>query len=230
MQLTARLYEIAKRVPKDTIVVDVGTDHGYIPIYLSLNNLCKKCIASDVNQGPLDSAKRHSDKYNIHTLELRKGSGLQTIKAEDAVEVVIIAGMGGLLIIDILRNDLDIVKGVKKLILQPQTNVPEVRRFLHTIGYRIEEEVFLTEEGKYYTIICAVHGEEKYLTDCEYEYGKYLLEHTTDLFKGWMNRKENVFEKIYTQIQLADATTQEVRKAALDEEYKIYQEALACMK
>ncbi|MGL5677452.1 MAG: class I SAM-dependent methyltransferase, partial [Cellulosilyticaceae bacterium] len=98
MQLTKRLYEIVSLVPKGSTMVDVGTDHGYIPIYLTRNAICEKCIASDVNKGPLESAKRHMDQNGLQNIDLRLGSGLSTVDPEEGVEVAIIAGMGGLLI------------------------------------------------------------------------------------------------------------------------------------
>ena len=229
MQLTKRLQAIADRVPKDSRVVDVGTDHGYIPIYLMRQGLCKKCIASDINQGPLDSAKKHSLRYQVNGLDLRKGSGLQTITKEDKIEIIIIAGMGGTLVIDILKKDIEIVKGAKKLILQPQTNVPEVRKFLHSINFKIIEETFLEEEGKYYTVISAVHGQEVYDKETDYTYGAFLLKHPNPTFEGWMLRKEAVFAKIKEQLAFADETQRAVREAALNVEYTDYKEAVACI-
>ncbi len=229
MQLTKRLQAIADRVPKDTCVVDVGTDHGYIPIYLTRHGLCKKCIASDINQGPLDSAKKHSLKYQMNDLDLRKGSGLQTVSPKDAVEVIIIAGMGGTLVIDILKKDCEIVKGAKKLILQPQTNVMDVRKFLHEINFKISEETFLEEDGKYYTIISAEPGEESYPYVWQYVYGDYLLRHPNNTFSAWMTQKAQIFDKIKKQLESADENQRQVRVRQLDEEYAQYKEAMQCL-
>lgn len=229
MQLTKRLFEIAELVPADTTVVDVGTDHGYIPIYLTIYGKCKQCIASDINQGPLESAKRHMLKHGIHNLELRKGSGLSTVKVDEGIDVAIIAGMGGLLIIDILKNDLDVVKGLKKLILQPQSNLPEVRKFVHEVGFKIEEEKFLMDEGKYYTILSLVPGLEKYKEAYEYEYGKYLLNHPNAIYRQWLEHKKNVFDKIKHSLKDADEETRLQRETLLAKEIALYEEAMACI-
>ncbi|MEG0318798.1 MAG: class I SAM-dependent methyltransferase [Niameybacter sp.] len=163
MQLSKRLGAIASLVPEGAKLVDVGTDHGYIPIYLTKNHKASYCIASDINKGPLESAKRNRDKYQLSGIELRQGSGLQTIKLEDRMDTVVIAGMGGYLVHDILELDLVLVKTMRTLILQPQNNIPEIRRYVHSIGFKIAREVFLEEEGKYYTIIVAVPGVESYV-------------------------------------------------------------------
>ena len=229
MQLTKRLLEIASLVPNDARVVDVGTDHGYIPIYLTTNKLCKSCIASDINAGPLESAKRHMDKHGITQVELRQGSGLSTITTADQLDVAIVAGMGGMLIIDILRNDLTIVKGLKQLILQPQSNIPEVRKFIHEIGFAIKAESFLQDEGKYYTILVAVPGVKHYQHAYEYAYGKYLLAHPNATYRKWLAHKGEVFQKIRTSLSEADEVTRQAREISLQSERALYEEAMACI-
>ncbi|MGL5677307.1 MAG: tRNA (adenine(22)-N(1))-methyltransferase, partial [Cellulosilyticaceae bacterium] len=177
----------------------------------------------------LESAKRHMDQNGLQNIDLRLGSGLSTVDPEEGVEVAIIAGMGGLLIIDILRNDLAVVKGLKKLILQPQSNLLEVRKFVHEIGFKIEEERFLLDEGKYYTILSLVPGSECYDNAYEYEYGKYLINHPNPTYLQWLDHKKAVFEKIKVSIQAADEDTRIKREAALMEEIKVYEEAMACI-
>ena len=143
MQLSKRLGAIANLVPNNMRIADIGTDHGYIPIYLRLQNQVSYCIASDINKGPLESAKRNMAKYQVTGIETRQGGGLSTLCKEDQIDVVIIAGMGGYLIHDILENDLELVKGMKKIILQPQNNLTEIRKYIHEIGFKIEQETFL---------------------------------------------------------------------------------------
>lgn len=229
MQLTKRLFEIATCVPQHATVIDVGTDHGYIPIHLTQHQPGVTCIASDINQGPLDSAKRHMDKYGITGIELRRGSGLSTARITDALDTAIIAGMGGLLIIAILKNDLAVVKGLKRLIIQPQNNLPEVRKYLHTIGFAIQAEKFLEDEGKYYTILVAEPGEEQYTRPYEYEYGKYLLMHPNPTFEAWFAHKAVIFEKIEQQLMHADEAVRTSRLETLQHEINDYKEAMQCL-
>lgn len=229
MQLSKRLQAIANLVPDNSRVADIGTDHGYIPIYLRLNNKASYCIASDINKGPIESAERNRAKYQVSEVETRQGGGLQTLCKEDNLDIVIIAGMGGYLIHDILENDLELVKGMKKIILQPQNNITEIRRYLHHIGFKIEQETFLEEDGKYYTIIVAVPGTEKYEKECEYVYGKYLLKHMTDLYKSWLIYKGEGYKKIMDKLEGSDTEQIKERIAELEKEYALYKEALACI-
>lgn len=229
MQLSTRLYTMAKFVPKGSKVVDVGTDHGYIPIYLTQNHIAMSCIASDINKGPLENAAKHMTKYHINNIELRQGNGLQKITLEDKVDTIIIGGMGGYLIIDILRNAEQIVKGVGHLILQPQNNIAEVRKCVHAMGYKIKDEEFITDEGKYYTVIYAVPGNEIYNHEYEYVYGKITLDKQNATFQQWMAHKAGTFKQIYENLAQNDSESSQARKVELDKEYQIYEEALGCI-
>lgn len=229
MQLSKRLQSIADLVPANSKVADIGTDHGYIPIYLMRTQRANYCIASDINKGPLESAKRNMAKYQVKNIETRQGSGLQTITKDDQLDAFIIAGMGGYLIHDILKKDLDLVKGMKRIILQPQNNIPELRRYIHQIGFKIEQEVFLEEEGKYYNIIVAIPGQEKYEEAYEYVYGKYLLEHLTPLYKSWLIYKGEGYKKLIDKLEQSEAEQIKERIAELEKEYALYKEAVKCM-
>lgn len=229
MQLTKRLYEIATLVPADSRVVDVGTDHGYIPIYLTYHQKASYCIASDINKGPLESAAKNIQKYLLEGICLRQGSGLSTVTEEDGMNVAIIAGMGGPLIIDILKNNLTIVKGVEQLILQPQSNIPDVRRYVHSIGFKIRSEKALVDEGKFYIILDCVKGEETYTEMYHYEYGKYLLEHPNQDFIQWLDYKKDVFQRIMNQLENAETDEQHKRYTEVEADYKLLKEALTCI-
>lgn len=229
MQLSKRLGSIASLVPEGARLVDVGTDHGYIPIYLTLNKKVSYAIASDINKGPLESAKRNMDKYGLTTIETRQGSGLQTIKIEDGMDTVVIAGMGGYLVHDILQLDLELVKTMKTLILQPQNNIPEIRRYLHRIGFRIKQEKFLEEEGKYYNIIVAVPGREEYNTTVDYEYGKYLLEEGSSLYREWLQHKSKGYTEIIEKLKSVEGDQAIERIAALTAVNTLIGEALKCI-
>lgn len=228
MELSTRLGTIAQFVPQGSRTVDVGTDHGYIPIYLRENNCCDFCIASDINKGPLEKAKAHIAKYGTTNIDVRQASGLCGVKPGE-VDTIIIAGMGGNLIIDILRNSPEVVKGAHNLILQPQTEQGKVRKCIHTMGFKINEEAFLEEDGKYYTILACSLGKEKYEHEYEYKYGKYLIEHKPVLFTEWMKKKQETFDKIYKQLREATGEHIIQRKEELDAEYAIYKEGMKCL-
>ena len=158
MQLSIRLSAIAGFVPQGSRVIDVGTDHAYIPIYLTEAGIAKSCLATDINKGPLEKARKNLVAHKISNVSLKQTNGLEGIE-QDAGDVVMISGMGGYLIIDILQRSKALVQKMKKLILQPQQDIDEVRKYLHAMGFKIEDEAFVQDEEKYYTIIVAVPGQ-----------------------------------------------------------------------
>ena len=128
MELSKRLNLIANYIDKCDTLVDVGTDHGYIPIYSVLKDICKKSIATDINKDPLDKAKLNSIFEGVdESVEVRLGGGLEPITKGEA-QGLVIAGMGGNLIRDILEADKEKAKGFDFIILQPAQN-PEVLNF-----------------------------------------------------------------------------------------------------
>lgn len=180
MELSKRLGTVAAAVSPGCRVADVGTDHGYVPIYLVKEKRCKKAYAMDVNQGPLDRAKAHIRMEGLSgVIETRLGNGLAALEPEEA-DSVVIAGMGGDLICRILTEGSRFLEAGKELVLQPQSEWFKVRHFLHDRGYRIEKEWFLEEEGKYYVVMKALPAPGgrtlRYENEFFYEYGACLLE------------------------------------------------------
>ncbi len=228
MQLSHRLYTIARCVPRGCKVVDVGTDHAYIPIYLIKEHIAIFCIATDINTGPLKKAKLNMRLHNVEAIDLRLTNGLKGITVGEA-NIIIMAGMGGCLMIEILQQELDLVKSMEKLILQPQQDVHRVRKFLHAIGFKIENEEFIEEEDKYYTIIVAVQGDEKYDKAYEYVYGKILIEKRTQLFKDYILKKQEKLSMIYSTISQKNSKQIDKRKIELEEELKMHKEVIKCI-
>lgn len=175
MQISNRMKTIIDEIEYKKIA-DIGTDHGYIPIYCSLHKDMEKIIACDINKEPLKNCMDNIKKYNLENkIETRLSNGIRALKLFE-VDTIIIAGMGGTLIIDILKNNLEIVNSCKQLILQPQSSVEQVRRFLHEIGFKISNEIMIFEDYKFYNIINCKKEVENSYTDAEYFLGKILLE------------------------------------------------------
>lgn len=194
LNLNARLRKIAELVPPNRCTADIGTDHGYIPIELVNKGIALHGIASDINKGPLLRAHENIQKHNLESLiETRLGSGLSTLSPDDA-EVIIIAGMGGILISEILKASKEIVNSAKLLVLQPMTAVTELRQYLVENGFGIESEHLAAEEDKLYNIIVASpHGSCHY-TLTELYLGKDLDKTTPDLFPRY---REAVLKKLH---------------------------------
>ena len=175
MELSKRLQTIASFVTAGYRMADVGTDHGYIPIYLSKKGICPKAYAMDVNPGPLKRAEQHIiEEHAEDKVQWILSDGLNQLPRGE-VDSVVIAGMGGDLITRILENGLSRLSEIKELILSPQSHLERVRHFLHDHGFRILEEEILSEDGKYYVVIRAVHGTESYKKECFYRFGAELI-------------------------------------------------------
>ncbi|OOB79990.1 MAG: hypothetical protein ATN33_05275 [Epulopiscium sp. Nele67-Bin001] len=221
MRLSKRLYNITKFVPMQTILADIGTDHCYIPIYLRQEGIVKHVFASDINPGPLDNAIKHINKYNITGIETRLSNGLENFTDDDSIETVIIAGMGGAMMIDILEKAC--LNTVKRLILQPQLGQNKVRKFLHQKGFRIIDEEFLEDEGKFYTIIVAEVGDETYSDEYFYEYGYHVVNKANSDFQKYLFIRGKTFERIFRNFtNFKDREKVDNLKA----EYKIYKQTL----
>lgn len=163
MTLSPRLQAIANKVKTGDIVADIGTDHAYVPTFLLKNNKIPHAIACDINKKPLKKAESTLKKYNLmDKAELRLGSGLEPIEA-DEVDTVIIAGMGGELIARLLGEDIKKTRQIKKFIFQPMSQEHLLRQFLKDNHFKITSEQTVLEEDsshqRFYTIITAKAGE-----------------------------------------------------------------------
>ncbi|WP_317854940.1 class I SAM-dependent methyltransferase [Chakrabartyella piscis] len=201
MEISKRLKQVTDFVAHP-IVADIGCDHGYVPIYLYTIGKITKAYACDVRKGPLSKAQENIKAYGAEdVIETRLGSGFVPMQAGEA-QTGIIAGMGGMLTIHILEESKEVVDSLEQLVLSPQQDMGEVRKYLHKIGYRIDKECMLEEEGRYYWIMSCVHGTESYATEAEYLYGKLLLEEKNPLLLEWLideyNRLSLVAEKLGT--------------------------------
>ena len=142
-------------------LADIGTDHGFLPLYLLEQGRIPSALAMDVNKGPLMRAMEHIEANNCQQyIETRLSDGLKELQPGEA-DTVVIAGMGGGLMVRILTADLSKLEGVKELILQPQSELQEVRKCLPQIGYFIADEDMLVEDEKYYVVIRAVPAEKE---------------------------------------------------------------------
>lgn len=228
MQLSTRLSALVKYVPQGSRVIDVGTDHAYIPIYLIKHHIAMSCLATDINKGPLEKAAHNIKQYGINEIRLKQTNGLEGVSEADG-DVIMISGMGGYLIIDILERAKTLVGGIKKLILQPQQDIDEVRKYLHQIGFRIEDEDFVIDDDKYYTVIVAVHGEEQYEHPYEYIYGRCLINKSIPVFKEWMLKKEEKLEEISEALKDKDSEAARKRQEELAKELAMHKEVMRCL-
>ena len=148
--LSARLQMLADMVTPGNRVADVGCDHGFLSIYLVQSGISPEVIAMDVRKGPLAAAGEHIRACGLGGyIETRISDGLTALEPEE-VDTVVCAGMGGRLMERILREGFAKAAALKELILQPQSEIPEFRRFLRKAGYEITDESIVYDGGKYY--------------------------------------------------------------------------------
>lgn len=192
-KLTPRLKKIYDIVPPCKTVCDIGTDHAYIPVCLTLMGKCDFAIASDIVKGPVERAKSTVSAYGAdEKVSVRLGGGLETV-SENEAETIIIAGMGGLLIAQILKDSDPVAKSAKTLILQPMTATAELREYLNQNGYIIETEYLVREEEKLYTILLVVVGEDTPYTKAELYMGKKVEK--SENFESYRNGRLTKLEK-----------------------------------
>lgn len=201
MKLSERMISIAKYVPVNSIVADIGTDHGYIPIYLVENNISKLVIAADVSKGSLNKTIIGIEEMKLQErIYPRLGDGLQVLKPFE-VDTVAIAGMGGLLIKDILDKDKNITNSINNFILQPNIAVKELREYLLSNGFTICDEDLVKEDGKYYEIIFAKKGIEPIREDIYYDVSPILIRKKHELLKEYIEHKINSNQAIMKTLE-----------------------------
>ena len=225
MKLSLRLITIKNFVKENSIVADIGTDHGYIPGYLIENNISKKVIATDISKGSLDKAIEYIEKIGYKEyIDTRLGNGLEVLKPYE-VDTVIIAGMGGLLIKDIIERDLEITKTINNFIFQPMGAAEELRKYLYENNFKIIDEKIIKEDGKYYEIIYVSRGKDYIEDEIYYEISKKLLDKKDPVLREFIEFKINKTEEILKELEKNHTEKTAKRKEDLFSRLKKYKEA-----
>ena len=228
MDLTPRLLKIAKEIRLEEKVGDIGTDHGYLPIYLIENHIAKAVIATDINEEPLNAAWKNIKAYGLEE-QIKTKLGAGTIPLEDeTLDVIIVAGMGGKLIAEILKNSNALKTSVDRIILQPMQQQAELRRYLFEEGYSIEKDLLVEEGRRIYEILVvslrchqkgkgvpcgeSVHLGQKtkriarshpetfdIYKDLQMELGFYLFENPKELVLKFLDQRIHQMDKIIGQ-------------------------------
>jgi len=198
MILKGRLKLVADMVPVCKTVCDVGTDHAYIPIYLIRQGICKTAIATDVRPGPIEKANMNIRQYEMADfIDTRIGNGLQPLKEQEA-DIIVIAGMGGLLISSILTEGIEKARSAQRLIIQPMGSVEDVRKWLYDNGFEIIDEGLAMERDKIYNVISAGWtGQQIDYNIIDIYIGRKLIEKNDPILKAYIKREIN---KINTAI------------------------------
>lgn len=198
--LSARLSAIAESLSEHSVICDVGSDHGALPLYLLRNGICPKAIVTDLNEKPLERAKKNFAAAGLdHKAQFVLTDGIEEVLAFRP-DTFVIAGMGGETILGILERGLGDIPIGTSFILQPMTKIPMLRRFLYKSGFLIRQEKLVYENGKFFVILCAefdgVSRAEKAVfsdfgeflpnlhTDCSLAYHSSLLSTLENVIDG----------------------------------------------
>lgn len=189
--LDDRLLLIASMVREGAVPLDVGTDHAYVPIYLIKNKICKKAVASDINTKPLAKACENAQRFGVSDkISFCLANGIADVHPEQfGVTDIIIAGMGGELIAEIIdRSEYTRIPGIR-LILQPMSTVQELRGYLAEIGYATIEEKLCRAGDKYYTCIVAEYdGVRREVPPVRLMVGNVADDETDPLVNGFLEK------------------------------------------
>ena len=216
--LTDRLSLIADNIPRGDRVADIGTDHGYLPLYLIENNLSTKVILTDISKGSLSKAIENGNRLfpDLH-IDYRIGDGLEPLDKGE-VDTVVMAGIGGLLTIDILDWDISKALSFKRFIFQPRNNSGMLRRYLLEQGFTIEKNLVVPENKRYSEIIVATPPTDyqgRYSVDSiqniEFDFPESLGEKVTgfevEYLKNAIQIEKSIMEKIIANQESEDSSS-----------------------
>ena len=227
MQLSERLNTILSLVSQSKCVADVGCDHGFVSIELINRKIAENVIAMDIRQGPLMRAQEHIMQTRLSDkIQTGLSDGVAALKPGEA-DSLIIAGMGGNLVIHILENGKETVKDMKQCILQPQSEIQKVRKYLRENDFKIIEEKMVFEDGKYYPMMKAVPSSnisknENKLYD---RFGEYLLETKNPVLEKYLKHQLIKNEQILKGL-FEYADSQKIRISELTEDRNLIMQAL----
>lgn len=192
-KLSKRLEVVASFVPQGARLVDVGSDHAYLPLFLVETGRIDFAVAGEVVRGPYESSLANvAEAGQSHRIQVRLANGLAAVNAADDISTVTIAGMGGRLIADILSNGQDRLASVERLILQPNNREDDVRAWLQEHQFKLTAEAILEENGKIYEVLVAEKGQMD-LSSKELRFGPFLAKEYSLIFqKKWKNELQKL--------------------------------------
>ena len=191
--ISKRLELVASFVPQGAILLDVGSDHAYLPIELIERGQIESVIAGEVVEGPYQSAVKNVEAHGLkEKIQVRLANGLTAFEEADQVSVITIAGMGGRLIARILEEGLDKLANVERLVLQPNNREDDLRIWLQENGFQIVAESILEEAGKFYEILVVEAGQMK-LSSSDVRFGPFLSKEVSPVFvQKWQKEAEKL--------------------------------------
>lgn len=228
IHLSKRLATVAQFVPENSRLADIGSDHAFLPIYLNHQKRIKAAIAGEVVAGPFEIAQQHVQNYGLQTtIDVRLGDGLEVLSpTADQIDCIVIAGMGGLLITEILERGQQHLNGHERLILQANITEPAVRQWLMQHNYQIIDEDIVAEENHIYEVIVAEPSPTPVqYTERQLFFGPVLIQKkSVDFVTKWTQMKKKR-EALLKQLQQAQ-TAPVAKVQAVQHELQLIEELM----
>lgn len=205
IHLSKRLKALANMVTDGNRLADIGTDHGYIPIYLCQTGKIPSALAMDIGKGPLQQAQTHIAEHGLsEQIKTRLSDGMAALQFGEA-DTILIAGMGGGLVMKILSEGAEKLTGKEELILQPQSKIALVREFLRVRNFQILNEDMILEDGKYYPMMKVSQQKAAEQTkilpqEVADAFGPVLLQKRHPVLKEWLERELRTTNSVIEQL------------------------------
>lgn len=209
MSLSKRLETVANMVTKGNITADVGTDHGYVAMYLVQQGISPSTYAMDINRGPLERAREHINEAGLEEkITIIQSDGMKVLEGYP-VDTAVVAGMGGMLICKIIQES-PVINQLKEMVLSPHSDVDKVRMCAIKNGFSITDEKMVEDYGKYYHIIKVERTQnlEEY-TDWDYKFGRVMFEKRDEVFYEYLQKMRKKYIDIIDLLNKNEADNSE---------------------
>ena len=230
MNISLRLSKITDIMAECDTLADIGCDHGYVGI--SALNKGKACrvTAADVAKGPLAAARKNSMEEGVSDrIDFVLSDGFKNIRDDGRLQCAVIAGMGGLLMKRILyEGSLERFKGLKQLILSPQSDLDVVRRYLtEELWMNIVREYVIKDEGKYYFIFDVAVNDRKdeSYSEAEYVYGKHIADESVKVYRDFLVHRRKILIDALSAVSGGESERKRRRSTELKKELALLEEA-----
>lgn len=227
--LNQRLKTVSEYIVGDALV-DIGSDHAYLPIYAVNENIIKKAICGEIARGPYDSSVKNVQQNKLSDdIKIRLGDGLSILRSMDDADTITICGMGGPLIASIIENGMKFVHGTPRFIVQANTYPYPIRKIMSEHNYKISEELQLKDGPHFYDIIVFDYSKEAVeYSEAELRFGPVNIEKREPVFIGQLEREKSHMEKILNGINDREKNIDKVER--LESNLKYVDEVLENVK
>ncbi|MGI9950787.1 class I SAM-dependent methyltransferase [Moorellaceae bacterium AZ2] len=227
--LSPRLQGVAAMVPEGKALADIGTDHAYLPIYLVGKGYSPRAVGVESRYGPYQNALSNVAAAGLsHRIDIRLGWGLKPLKPGE-VQVITMAGLGCSTMRAILSASPEILNTVQHLILQPQGQEGDLRRWLGDTGWRLVDEDLIWDRGRYYVLLAWEPGSNPSFSWWEWEVGPLLVAKGHPLLAGYLTGRLQQLQRVREGLAQSRRPETVARRREIDEKIRALQEVMTCL-